>query len=80
MKELIGTYKLHNGKHLTVESETIPGMAGEPMEAVCLTVDNQPVQFKVIRGQMNSNDANELGEYLDDVSESNHDSAVKWCI
>ena len=73
-------YKLKNGQILEVSTETIKGMAGEPMQVVKITAAGKPVKFTEIKHLMNSNDANDLGEYLDDIYENNRDSAINWSI
>ena len=68
--------ELKNGKILVVDVEGGKGMADEPMEMVFLKVDGKIVHFKDIKDQIKDPEqAQELSNYLDDVSAGNDASA-----
>ena len=74
-------YTLLNGLLLTVETHRCAGMAGEPMEYVTLTTgDGRVHRFDQIKHLMKPLDAKDIAEHLDEISESNHFSAVAFVI
>lgn len=79
-EENITSYKLKNGKILTVEETEGEGMAGEPATYIFLKVDGQLVSFEDVKTKMKCNDADELGNYIEDVSEENYNSAISFVI
>lgn len=74
------TIKLTNGNILEVATHVGKGMAGESMEYVILTLGNRIVRLNEIKQLLTPKDLRELKAYLDEINESNHDSAVSFVI
>lgn len=76
--ETIEEIKLNDGTVAVMEEATGPGMAGEPMSFVRFRVGETVTPLKDLSHLMNPSDEVRIRGYLDDVSNSNHASAVNW--
>ena len=71
-------YNLSDGKILIVSSEMIEGMAGEPMEAIYLTIDGVVVDFHFGKRLMEDADRVELDNFLEAVGDMNHNRVMNY--
>lgn len=72
-------YKLKDDKVLKVEAYDGPGMAGENMTFVYLTIDGKNVNFKNIQKDfINDKDKKELSKYLEEINDINYSSAISF--
>jgi len=72
-------YVLKTGQRLNVTTETVRSLTGEPVDIITLDIGGLPVNFDSIKPYMKPEDANDLDEYLDNVKESNSNSAIAFC-
>ncbi len=72
------TYQLTDGRTLVVSTQDYPGMAGEPMTIVDLSIDGKTVRFQEIKNLLNTKDANELNNFIEDISDDNAENADRW--
>lgn len=71
-------YPLSDGRNLCMDIIEGSGMAGEPIEMVHLSIDDQVVNFDDVKDLMNPDDAEELQQYIDDVNTANDASAKSF--
>ena len=71
--------RLTDNRTLVVRLDSFPGMAGEPMTVLKLSIKRKPVQLEDVSGLITAEMEAELREIADELGEMNHASAVAWC-
>lgn len=70
------TYKLKNGKILTVQDEYISGMAGERMHILIFAIKGQLVRYDDVKDQLSAKHRHDIEGLIADYFEENHTSAI----
>lgn len=73
-------YQLIDGRILYASEKNFPGMAGEQMTVLILSIDGKPVSFNTIKEFLFPEDRTEIKNWIDDLSDSNHAAAVAFTI
>lgn len=66
--------------NLDLDTKTIPGMAGEPMEIPVYIINEKEVTYKEWENHATEADEKRLDKLNDKISESNTASAHRWCV
>ena len=77
--EVTLTFKDKDGGKVEVREIEGIGMAGEPMTFAYVYHDNKISTREKVKNFLSTSEFNELTEYLNDVSDNNHHSAVSYC-
>jgi hypothetical protein len=72
-------YSLKDGKIVYAWEENMPGMAGEPMSIIQMSLeDGTQVNFKTIADKLKPKDRKELADWINSNDNENSQQAKNW--